>query len=118
MDVMVEAWELLAEGERPEGVMRQPIVMFGHGYTGHCFWHDQSDNTPALLTEAAARDRLLVAVEDELLKAGWMLRMAHDESGHLLYWWSADGLGYDLHMYPDRLTAAVAALMAERGGAK
>lgn len=102
MTDLQRAWGLLREGERPEGM--RPIRKGGSFKWRDGLWH---------MTRRAARDRLIVAVEDVLLRAGWTHRQP--PSGHVWYASLADMEDQAGVRRTDRLAAACDALERERG---
>lgn len=103
-DVLTRAWNLLTPEERPEGMRR---IVVPHSNPIQYAYYDDT-YTPNNLSPAAARDRLIVACEGVLLADG----CTHDQGAEKHYWTNIDGNKIAGH--PDRLTAAVAALEAER----
>ena len=100
MNELTRAWNLLKPEERPGGMRVDevlPSLFIDSGPHG---------DEPSHMSQPAARDRLIVAVEGVLLGMGWDHEMHHKE--HL--WW----MGCEFHRNPDRLAAACDALEAVR----
>lgn len=96
-DMLRRAWDVLEEGERPEGLHWWEI---GKQFRlGAEFFVD----------DTITRDRLIVAVEDVTLREGFDLVWDQQQYCH----WRLFAT-MEMFMHPDRLTAAVLALEAVR----
>lgn len=102
-DQLTRAWNLLREGERPEGLCLMP--------DGE--WVSYGDRGFRDVSDAAAYDRLVVAVEGALFESGWDIARYPGE----LWEWTKGGYSgkCPIATDTDRLTAACDAVEAERG---
>jgi hypothetical protein len=105
----VEAFEMLAERERPRG------LVYLVGVFGTSLYHeiDGSWSVVGSLDASTARDRVCQAVEEANAKRGWY-PLLNDANSEGWSWWDrGDGLVGSPH--PDRLTAACLAYKAREG---
>lgn len=102
-DLLLEAWNLLEPGERPEGMELDELDPTGCGWSIDIGKHLD-----------AAHDRLIVAVESVLVEQYDLWLNMHSRGEWSWYDDCVDGHELVAPPDPDRLTAAVAALKAER----
>lgn len=102
-DLLLRAWNLLTVAERPEGMVRNGEL-----------WHDHlavaGGIVPVSLTDHAAYDRLTLALERKLLRAGLYLQGDNDYT-----WFYGEEMTPIAH-HTDQLTAACLAAESMGGG--